>query len=414
MQKIISLLLAVLTIINGGMGVTITDENIQEYLPSDYASVAEFIVENLTVFAGEYNKQIEDEGDAFEATSCEFTAPIYVHTFDQEGLYLDFNDDNGYMIVVNDYTVVAFETKGDYSYLRGQDYLHYSVYDGFLYDDGTGNFIPYYYQQMTEEDCEEYSKTVLESYSGQSKGKDGTIYDPYAFVKDKYGSGYSVYQQKSLSSYQYVSQYDLSIYYEKKNNSTYSEGNCSLASIYSLMNYLRTSGKYKNLPSGSKVYSATKDSFYKKYSKKSNYTIEKNKRLPILYYEIREYAKDHYGYEVNGTNPFNIETIIEKVGREYNCNINANHILIWSYEKQVVKEIDAGYPTIWNMANSSSYGSHTTVVTGYKTYRKTTSVFGIKIYSYVKLLQLNDNWRTSARYFDFTNYNAFGSFVKVR
>jgi len=80
----------------------------------------------------------------------------------------------------------------------------------------------------------------------------------------------------------------------------------------------------------------------------------------------------------------------------------------------VVSEIDSGYPIIWNMASSSTYGSHSTVVTGYKTYCKTTNIIGINFYSYVNLMQLNDNWTSAPRFMDFTNYYAFGSFVKVR
>lgn len=53
-------------------------------------------------------------------------------------------------------------------------------------------------------------------------------------------------------------------------------------------------------------------------------------------------------------------------------------------------------------------------VTGYRTYTKTTNILGINFYSYVKLMLLNDNWAKVGRYFDFTNYIGFGSFVQVR
>ena len=415
MKSIIAILLAIV-ITTSGTGAYITEDNLSNYLSPDYNTVSTFILDNITLFADEYNKQLVDGEERFEATSCEFSAPVLVETYNQEGIYLDFNGNNGYMIVVDNYTVIDFQTKGDLDYLKESDYLYYSIYDGFLYIDTDGNYVPYYYKEMTEEDWGEYQKVSLESYAGQTSGNDGEIYNPTNFVKSKYGKGYEIYKQVSLPNYTYVSQYDLSIYYETKGNSTYSEGNCSLASIYSLMNYLKTQKKYNRLPSSSSTtsYDAKNDSFYEKYNKKTNYNIDNPKTLPKLYLSIRNYAVNNYGYEVSGTNPFNIATIIERVGLQYGCDIDANHILIWSYEKQVVNEINAGYPTIWNMANSSTYGSHTTVVTGYKTYRKTTKILGINCYSYVNLLQLNDNWNKSARYFDFTDYNAFGSFVKVR
>lgn len=162
-------------------------------------------------------------------------------------------------------------------------------------------------------------------------------------------------------------------------------------------------------------YDAKKDSFYQTYAKKSNYQIVTPKSLPKLYLSVRNYAIKNYNYKVSGTNPFNIGNIIKGVANEYGYNsIKTSHILIWSYDGQVLSEINAGYPTIWNCANSSTYGSHSMVVTGYKQYRKTTTILGIKFYSYVDLMQVNDNWSSSARYFDFTNYGAFGSFVKVR
>lgn len=419
MKKLISILIAILTAINGLPAATVTEENIHTYVAPDCEAVAEFIVENLSDFVREYNETLEEGEEPLQASYCEATIPVYITTTNQDGVYLDFDGDNGYLVVVDNYEIAAYATQGDLAYLRGQEPLVYSIYDGFLHYDGEGNLIPYEgATAMTEADWEAYTLTPLgKSYQGQSgNGSDGQIYDPDAFVKDKYGSGYSVYSSKTLKNFQYVSQYDLSIYYQLKNGSRYSEGNCSLAAIYALLNYLQASGKYPKLPKASAItsYAATKDGFYSKYKKDSNYVITTPKILPKLYVDIRNYAVKKYGYEVAGTNPFHIATIIQQVGKQYDYNLKANHILIWSYEGQAVKEIDAGYPIIWNMANSDTYGSHSTVVTGYRTYRKTKTFLGMKLYSYVKLMALNDNWNKSVRYFDFTNYYAFGSFVQVR
>lgn len=418
MKNFIAILLAMLTLLNGGSNVIITEENIGDYLASDCASVAYFIIDNLSLFAEEYNRSLSEGELPFEGTSCEGILPVYVTTLEQEGLYLDFNDENGYMIVLDDYSVVAFETTGDLDYLKELDYTYYGLYDGFLYQNEEDDFVPYEFTELTEEEWNAYLESELEkkSYEGQTKGRDGCIYDPNAFVKDKYGKSYSVYEENTLPGYEYMDQFDLSIYHELKDEIPLSEGNCSLASVYSLLNYLKISGQYPKLPSSSSEiwYDATKDSFYKKYSKKTNYEITTPIKLPELYLKIREYAINTYGYEVSGTNPFRIPKMIEAVGKKYGCSLKTKHILVWSYESQVVKEIDNGHPTIWNMANSSSYGSHSTVVTGYKTYRKTKKVLGFKLYSYVQLLELNDNWKTTAQYFDFTNYAAFGSFVRVR
>ena len=415
MKKIIALILAAITTVNGTSSGVITEANIHEYVAPECETVAEFIIDNLEIFAAEYNKEVEDEELKFEATSCEKMIPVYVVSTEQEGLYLDFNDENGYMVIVDDYSVHAFETKGELEYLKDLDYTYYSIYDGFLYVSEEGDYVPFEFNQMSESDIETYIQEGLE----KAADGDGGISDPDAYVKDKYGKEYVLKSgdSKSLKNYEYVDQSHLSIYYTKENGGTRSEGNCVLSSCYSLLNYLQQTGKYSNLSKSTSetVYDASRDSFYNKYSSNTaKYYVVRYKKLPNLYLAIRDYAIKNYGYEIGYVNPFNIGSIIKGVAKSYGYNLTTKDILIWTYEEQVVKEINGGHPIIWNMLNSTTYDSHSTVVTGYRTYTKTTTVLGINFYSYVQLIQLNDNWKDEARYFDFTNYSAFGSFVQVR
>ncbi|MBM6724550.1 C39 family peptidase [Pseudoflavonifractor phocaeensis] len=380
--------------------------------------LSSYIYENTDTLATIYETAFPESEKTFSATSVEFQIPVYVVTLDKEGVYLDFNGDNGYMILVDGNDVIAWETTGDLGYLKGLNSTYYSIFDGFGYYAGT-QFLPYCREYLTEEELQSINFSSNEPYEGQNSAGDGDIVTPSTYVSDRYGPGYKVENGDSKSlpkSFSYFRQWDLSIYYEIKNGSKYSEGNCSLSSIFALMNYLKTSGKYTSLPSASSKtsYDATKDSFYTKYKNKSNYSIETPKQLPNLYLAIRQYAIDNYGYEVSNTNPFNITTIIKDIGSKYGETISANHVLVWSYESQVVNQIDAGYPVIINVANSSTYGSHSMVVTGYSLYTKTNTVAGLNIKDYVKLIKVNDNWSAGARYFDFTNYVALGSFVTVK
>lgn len=384
-------------------------------VPIGYAALSNYICNNLARLTEAINQEEGNENLRFNATYCEERIPVYVTSLDVDGIYLDFNGNNGYMVVVDD-GVVAFEPKGDLAYLKGLDKCYYSLSDKFVYYDTMSNIVPYEPNPVLS--SEEWEKFPLEKkYSGQYEAGDGTIYDTDQYVKDKYGSGYSIYKSKSLFGFKYVNQFDLSIYYKIKDDTEYSEGNCTLSSIYALMNYLKSTGKYSKLPAyyQETSYDATNDAFYKTYANNSNYRIKTPKTLPNLYLSIRNYAVKNYGYKVGGTNPFNIESIIKGVAKEYGYNsIKTSHIVIWTYEGQVISEINSGYPIIWNCANSSTYKSHSLVTTGYKQYRKTWKILGIKFYKYVNLMQVNDNWANSARYFDFTNYVAFGSFVKVR
>jgi hypothetical protein len=381
--------------------------------------VSSYISENTDTLASIYKTAFPESQESFNASSVEFQIPVYVVTLDKEGIYLDFNGDNGYMILVDGNEVVAWEPSGDLSYLKQLSSTYYSIFDGFGYYEGD-QFLPYDREYLTEQELQAINFSSNKPYKGQNSAGDGDIVTPSSYVADRYGSGYKVETGNSKSlpkTFSYFKQWDLSIYYQtKKDGLEYSEGNCTLSSIFALMNYLKSSGKYTSLPAASSKtsYDATKDSFYSTYKNKNDYRIDTPKSLPNLYLAIRQYATDNYGYEVGETNPFNVTTIIKDIGKKYSETISASHILFWSYESQVVDQIDNGYPVIINVSNSSTYGSHSMVVTGYSLYTKTTTVDGLNVKNYVKLIKVNDNWSSSARYFDFTNYVAFGSFVTVK
>jgi hypothetical protein len=271
----------------------------------------------------------------------------------------------------------------------------------------------------------EWDKTLLSKpYPGQSDSGDGTIFDSAAYVKARYGSGYSLVKEKHLWGYEYTAQYDYSIYYKLKKNKKnqtlkYSEGNCTLTSIYSMLNYLRSTRRFPRLPSSSNTIrfdAKKKDRFYKTYAKKSNYKIDTPKKLPTLYADVRNYAVKESGYKTGGTNPFKIDNIIKSVLKKYKHKPNkVSHIKAWTYARQVVNEIDDGYPTIFNSLGSTTYVAHSMVVTGYVQYRKkVTNSLGLWHYKYVNLARVNDNWTAAPRYFDFTSFKGLASFVRVR
>ncbi len=376
--------------------------------------IADYFASDMQQLSSIYSLAYPHSGEAFTASSIEYRIPVYIVTLDKIGIYLDFNDDNGYMIISEDCEVVSWQTSGDLQFLKSVESTYYSLWDGFGYY-SEEQFVPYEVQFASSD---ELNNLVLEAkYDGQNSEGDGDIYDPVAYVNDKYGDGYTVnFGDIKYLTFTYFRQGEFSVYNELKNGGEYSEGNCSLAAIFALMNNLKTSGKYTSLPPASKKtnHYASTDPFYSKYNGKSNYVINSPILLPNLYLSVRDYAIDNYGYERSGTNPFNIATIIENVGSEYNADIDANHVVVWSYESQVIDEINAGYPVIINVANSATYGSHSMVVTGYVLFTKTTTILGINFYDYAKLARVNDNWTAAARYFDFTDYRAIGSFVTVR
>lgn len=139
--------------------------------------------------------------------------------------------------------IVVCESKGDLEYLKGEESAFYSIYDGFVYYDIEGNLIPYEFMQMTEDD---WSGLELEkSYDGhlENASGDGLIEDASKYVDDKYGKKYCLYAVKHLYRFEYVEQCALSIYKKKVGDAHQSEGNCTLSSIYALLNYLQIVGK---------------------------------------------------------------------------------------------------------------------------------------------------------------------------
>ena len=387
-------------------------------------NVAELFADTkfLEKFAEEYNAVAKEEDRQFYGKEVEFSCPVTVYPEGHEGVYIDFDGENGYMVINDENEVVSFEVAGDYPVYRNDESiakgLSYSIYDGFVYLDENGETIRAEGVSFTEELWEKYSggKGSETAKSKAGGGGRGEIFLPDEYVREKYGTGYSLYQKNHLTGYDYAEQNDFSIYNKKIGGNTYGEGNCVLSSVYSLMNYLRQCGKYPLLPRSYETvyFRAAEDKFYTKYKGRTDYSIVKTKNLPKLYYNVRAVAVNDYGYETGGVNPFVIDKLTEKTGRKFNSKPDATHLVLWSFESAIKKEVDAGYPIIWNMANSAVYGSHTTVVTGYRVYRRQKKILGIRISEYVKLAELNDNWNDCAVYFDMGDYKGVGSFVRVR
>lgn len=360
---------------------------------------------------------LNPQGDpSFAVAYIEHMIPVEIVTLQETGVYLDFDGNKGYMVLTNVSEIVALEFAGDLEYLKTLNSTYYSLVDGFLYNMGS-QYVAYEARSFSNATDE---PLMMEQYDGQESPGDGEIVGATAYVADRYGAGYTFAAEdnRNLANFSYVAQNDLSLYFETKSDGlTYGEGNCTLSSIYALMNYLQSSGQCPNLPSGSNklIYDpSSSDPFYSKYKAKSNYSIKGPTELPVLYLLIRKQAIDDYGYETSGTNPFNIKNIIESVAEFKNSSITASHWIAVNFENDILKEIREGRPVIINIALSQTYGSHSMVVTGYRTYKKNTVVLGITFTKYVYLLRVNDNWHTSYRYFDYTAFSGTISCVTVK
>ena len=293
---LISLSLIGLCFING-----IQVKASKESLNLNCNKLVSFITEHLSEFKEEYNKLNEE---VLEAVGIEGYSLVYIIDAESYGVYIDFNEDNGYLVSSFTFDLYALETKGDIEYLKNVDFTYYSVIDGFLYHNGT-SYQKYFKERETE---------MVYGYKGQSGSGEGAIYDINSYVGDRYPS-YNLEEihQKAFIEGVYISTNMLRTSYYIKRISTdggytydelETESNCALTADYNVMSSWKQMGFYNEFPiktfyrdMSEKI---TSDPNYEKYGTgvggpgtasywTTNYeTILKN--MPELYYYCNYYA----------------------------------------------------------------------------------------------------------------------------
>lgn len=128
-------------------------------------------------------------------------------------------------------------------------------------------------------------------------------------------------------------------------------------------------------------------------------------------YKVVEEIAESYGYtDKIGTIPFFISGIAKEAFGKYGIKTRCRGVYIWTFEKQVVREISEGRPVIMNIARGF-YKDHTIVVTGYSVWR-----VGDRMYP---MLRVIDGWRSGYHYLDYEAFardisqSIFGSFNTI-
>ena len=128
-------------------------------------------------------------------------------------------------------------------------------------------------------------------------------------------------------------------------------------------------------------------------------------------YKVVEEIAESYGYtDKIGTMPFFISGITREAFGKYGVKTKCKGVYIWTFEKQVVKEISEGRPVIMNIARGF-YKDHTIVVAGYSIWR-----VGNKTYP---MLRVIDGWKSGYHYLDYEAFakdisqSIFGSFNTI-
>ncbi len=418
----------------GSMGITdVNESNIEEYIQSDCVSVADFIEDNFDKFVVEYNAA---SGDSWDASTVEDRFPITVDecgtTYD--GVFMDFDGENGYAVVGNDYELLDFQTSGESPYKNVEaDGYYYSATTGYHYLSGE-EYLSVNEDNNADESViiENANTSSMKHYEGQQRNAKGCgkIENTDAYVKSKYGSGWRLDRHRSLPMQGYT-QGELSCYEHNylQNGHIYhsTEGNCWVVSAFHVMQYLAdTRWKYTYVPkSTSRVTydpSVSEPAIYLKYfyPHKENrtkfihssdrtefafeYALRKNLNFPELYTVMREHVSERYGQINDGGNDFETAEIMESTAKRYNRYLDADVHIFWSfYVDKGTQQIDQNRPLVWSTSRNT-YEEHSMAVCGYKYYSKVTGWWIFKSTKYKLFYELRDGHTAEPRFFDMSGY----------
>ncbi len=300
---------------------------------------------------------------------------------------IDFIGDNGYVIVNNEYSLLAVKTDGDYSALAGYSDLCYAMTDGLLYTiDGI--------RMVMDRSTTQTPTPSDHRYEGQLSIGEGEIIDLETYVSDRYSDRYTTSAEKILEFDELHRQRDLSVY-----QSNGGEGNCTLSSVYTCLEILGRNVLYDTplFPALSKTVTidVVNDPNYPKYVNDPNYHFVPYVELPLVYSEVRDIVVNTYNYLNGGVFPWVNEILFNHILDEYECGMKAVNHYAWTYQEDLIPAIDAGLPVQMSISGAKCYGNHSISVIGYAYLTTTTPVKILTKVDTLFFLTVADNWNTS-------------------
>ncbi len=322
----------------------------------------------------------------------------------EEGYFIDFNDDNGYITVGNDFSIydISFERES----VAADGILNnfeFSIHDGYDYDRKI-------VETMDIETAEFYNPS---NYDGtDSQGKITNLPD---YVKDKYGSGYSLYAGKRVTTMSGERQSTQSVYIHYKDGIYYSEGNCGLISASNYLKYLYTNREFTNIPYNSYEYyypQVNEVNLFNARNSDSSYTVSNPKYMRTALADIRREA-----YRINGgpegLTVWESRDLLNHAMSRYGYSTRFKIIEIWSYST-VTSRINNNQALLWSVLGHNVYNDYTMFVSGYQTYKKEGKFLWWITYDYKEFFVLKDGHSSADRYYDFNGPNGntwLGAFV---
>ena len=357
-----------------------------EEIVSDYDSVVNYISNHLTDFKKEYNKNHIKE--PLRATNVEHHCLVYILDVNESGVYLDFNDDRGYLVTSFNLDLFELNTSEDLEYLKDLNFTYYSTFDGFLYDNG--NSYKKYNEKLDNIDEKVYS------YNGQASSGESNIYDIQEYMSDRYPSYKLVETREELvDNYICTKMYRTSYYLKHISHDggyTYSgyetESNCALTAAFNVMSSWKKSGIYLNLPSKAATRDVRNlikdDPDYKYYGVGEDmvghdfyWSVNDDNVLmnfPELYYQLRLYAVTNKGYGPElGLTTSKVKDTMEHVIKEHEYS---QSLKMTTSLSNVIESLQQGRAVFMGVSNSISYvEDHAVALLGYQKYSYKTGVW---------------------------------------
>ncbi|MCD8209499.1 MAG: hypothetical protein LUC31_01625 [Coprobacillus sp.] len=327
-----------------------------------------------------------DEKQSLNATSVEYSNPVYIIEKEIYGVYLDFNDDNGYAVVGSNRTIYEVKTQGDLEEIREYQDLLYSIVDGFVYFDEHGvcqKLICDTQSEITYQEAnEEVESSDTDYYAAIPNLGDYTCYENIDLLSE-----FECYRQRQTSYY-------LKVPCDKNGNevsgSYKSEGNCSPTAMYHVIKSWTQSGRvsginsfkttdvsetiksdsqYKTYITKRKIYSNSKDDGYHYWIE--NYT-DKLEVMPALYVNIRNVASSKGFTPEKGFSVSKVDNVLEEVVESYGTTIKASST---SSISEALSSINKGRAVYMSVNGASLYNgeSHGVALLGYRIFIYTTT-----------------------------------------
>lgn len=411
----ISILFAIFT---GSIAVSANDN--LKWTKEDCEVSISFIKKHINEFVQKYNES-EDMREKLNASYVEYSTLLWLVEDDNYGVYIDFDGNNGYLVMTGNNTIYSLQTTGDYPEYRYEKNLYFSYIDGFLFHDENGNYQRY------------GNKTTMSTVASaaSSDAHDGNIssteLDEHVQKYHSYYTLESIVQPLSKTfeySHQVNTSYYVSYNVDKDGNNLsnhkQAEGNCSLNSCFTLLRDWQNRGYVSGLPKGTidkrgdikneylysdygvgKVWLQTEDDILFNFKAGQYYKWECNNQaligMPMLYDELREYAVGKLYYTpMSGLYDNQIKEIMYSVLAKYGNSVTLRETDTVSTAAIQINNNKACYLSV---NNSYTYYDHAMVVLGYRKYSYESGWWIFKTKNYAYYLEVADGWDTSHSYF---------------